>query len=148
MWSVVVIFAGGFLSGLLTLVALQALGVYFLIKRLNRKTRQQQESHSPPPPPHHQDLDPPQSLDYVHDKKGYVWVLELDKVLKNRSVEKVPKDQKKKKELLEVAPIRKQAKIKDRSLVLIDSGGSQIVIPLKGCAIEAVSATSLPSRKW
>lgn len=70
MWSVVVIFAGGFLSGLLTLVALQALGVYFLIKRLNRKTRQQQASHSPPPPPpHHQDLDPPQSLDYVHDKK-------------------------------------------------------------------------------
>ncbi|KAJ6735402.1 hypothetical protein OIU79_002459 [Salix purpurea] len=124
MWSVVVIFAGGFLSGLLTLVALQALGVYFLIKRLNRKTRQQQASHSPPPPPHHQDLDPPQSLDYVHDKKGYVWVLELDKVLK------------------------KSAKIKDRSLVLIDSGGSQIVIPLKGCAIEAVSATSLPSRKW
>ncbi|KAF9664272.1 hypothetical protein SADUNF_Sadunf17G0138800 [Salix dunnii] len=148
MWSVVVIFAGGFLSGLLTLVALQALGVYFFIKRLNRKTRQQQASHSPPPPPHHQDLDPPQSLDYVHDKKGYVWVLESDKVLKNRSVEKVPKDQKKKKELLEVTPIRKQAKIKDRSLVLIDSGGSQIVIPLKGCAIEAVSATSLPSRKW
>uniref|UniRef100_A0A6N2LJ16 SMP domain-containing protein n=2 Tax=Salix viminalis TaxID=40686 RepID=A0A6N2LJ16_SALVM len=148
MWSVVVIFAGGFLSGLLTLVALQALGVYFLIKRLNRKTRQQQASHSSPPPPHHQDLDPPQSLDYVHDKKGYVWVLELDKVLKNRSVEKVPKDQKKTKELLEVTPIRKQAKIKDRSLVLIDSGGSQIVIPLKGCAIEAVSATNLPSRKW
>jgi hypothetical protein len=68
MWPVVVIFAGGFLSGLLTLVALQALGVYVLIKRLNRKTQQQQASHSSSPP-HHQDLDPQQSLDYAHNKK-------------------------------------------------------------------------------
>ncbi|KAL9381598.1 hypothetical protein Peur_027255 [Populus x canadensis] len=148
MWPVVVIFAGGFLSGLVTLVALQALGVYVLIKRLNRKTQQQQASHSSSSPPHHQDLDPQQSLDYAHNKKGYVWVLDSDQVLKNWPVEKVQKDQKKKKELLEVTPIRKQAKIKDRSLILTDSGGSHRVIPLKGCAIEAVSATSLPSRKW
>ncbi|KAJ6960878.1 hypothetical protein NC653_038782 [Populus alba x Populus x berolinensis] len=79
---------------------------------------------------------------------GYVWVLDPDQVLKNWPVEKVQKDQKKKKELLEVNPIRKQAKIKDRSLILTDSGGSHRVIPLKGCAIEAVSATSLSSRKW
>lgn len=148
MWPVVVIFAGGFLSGLLALVALQALGVYVLIKRLNRKTQQQQASHSSSSPPHHQDLDPQQSLDYAHNKKGYVWVLDSDQVLKNWPVEKVQKDQKKKKELLEVNPIRKQAKIKDRSLILTDSGGSHRVIPLKGCAIEAVSATSLSSRKW
>ncbi|KAJ6867755.1 hypothetical protein NC652_038832 [Populus alba x Populus x berolinensis] len=148
MWPVVVIFAGGFLSGLLALVALQALGVYVLIKRLNRKTQQQQASHSSSSPPHHQDLDPQQSLDYAHNKKGYVWVLDPDQVLKNWPVEKVQKDQKKKKELLEVNPIRKQAKIKDRSLILTDSGGSHRVIPLKGCAIEAVSATSLSSRKW
>ncbi|XP_011046106.1 PREDICTED: uncharacterized protein LOC105140810 [Populus euphratica] len=149
MWPVVVIFAGGFLSGLLTLVALQALGVYVLIKRLNRKTQQQHASHSYSSSlPHHQDLDPQQSLDYAHNKKGYVWVLDSDKVLKNWPVEKVPKDQKKKKELLEVTPIRKQAKIKGSSLILTDSGGSHRVIPLKGCAIEAVSATSLPSRKW
>ncbi|KAG6742292.1 hypothetical protein POTOM_055582 [Populus tomentosa] len=148
MWPVVVIFAGGFLSGLLALVALQALGVYVLIKRLNRKTQQQQASHSSSSPPHHQDLDPQQSLDYAHNKKGYVWVLDSDQVLKNWPVEKEQKDQKKKKELLEVTPIRKQAKIKDRSLILTDSGGSHRVIPLKGCAIEAVSATSLSSRKW
>jgi hypothetical protein len=80
--------------------------------------------------------------------QGYVWVLDSDQVLKNWPVEEVQKDQKKKKELLEVTPIRKQAKIKDRSLILTDSGGSHRVIPLKGCAIEAVSATSLPSRKW
>uniref|UniRef100_A0A6M2F283 SMP-LTD domain-containing protein n=1 Tax=Populus davidiana TaxID=266767 RepID=A0A6M2F283_9ROSI len=148
MWPVVVIFAGGFLSGLLALVALQALGVYVLIKRLNRKTQQQQASHSSSSPPPHQDLDPQQSLDYAHNKKGYVWVLDSDQVLKNWPVEKVQKDQKKKKELLEVTPIRKQAKIKDRSLILTDSGGSHRVIPLKGCSIEAVSATSLSSRKW
>jgi hypothetical protein len=69
MWPVVVIFAGGFLSGLLTLVALQVLGVYVLIKRLNRKTQQQQASHSSSSSPHHQDLDPQQSLDYAHNKK-------------------------------------------------------------------------------
>jgi hypothetical protein len=69
MCSVAVIFGGGFLSGLLTLVALQALGVYFFIKRLNRKTHlqpQQQASHSSSP---HQDLDPQQSLYYAFNKK-------------------------------------------------------------------------------
>jgi hypothetical protein len=63
-------------------------------------------------------------------------------------VEKVPKDQKRKREILEVTPIRKHANIKDRSLILTDSGGSHRAIPLTGCVIEAVSATSLPSRKW
>ncbi|CAK7338642.1 unnamed protein product [Dovyalis caffra] len=147
MWSAVVIFCGGFLSGLLTLVALQALGVYFLIKRLNRKSQlqQKQASHSSSP---HQELDPQQSLEYAYNKKGIVWVLESDKVLKNWPVEKVPKDQKRKKELLEVTPIKKHAKIKDRSLILTDSGGTHRIVPLKGCVIEAVSATSLPSRKW
>jgi hypothetical protein len=69
MCSVAVIFGGGFVSGLLTLVALQALGVYFFIKRLNRKNHlqpQQQASHSSSP---HQDLDPQQSLYYAFNKK-------------------------------------------------------------------------------
>ncbi|KAJ6857831.1 hypothetical protein NC651_039305 [Populus alba x Populus x berolinensis] len=148
MCSVAVIFGGGFLSGLLTLVALQALGVHFFIKRLNRKTHlqpQQQASHSSSP---HQDLDPQQSLYYAFNKKGIVWVLESDKIPGNWPVEKVQKDQKRKREILEVTPIRKHANIKDRSLILTDSGGSHRAIPLTGCVIEAVSATSLPSRKW
>ncbi|KAJ6960884.1 hypothetical protein NC653_038787 [Populus alba x Populus x berolinensis] len=142
MWPVVVIFAGGFLSGLLALVALQALGVYVLIKRLNRKTQQQQASHSSSSPPHHQDLDPQQSLDYAHNKKGYVWVLDPDQVLKNWPVEKVQKDQRRKRSSLRSIPSENRQKSRT------DSGGSHRVIPLKGCAIEAVSATSLSSRKW
>ena len=76
-----------------------------------------------------------------------VWVLEPDKVSKFR-VEKQSKEQKRKKEVLEVTPVRKYGKINGQSLVLTDADGFHTTIQLKGCLVEAVSATSLPSKKW
>ncbi|XVF75006.1 hypothetical protein PTKIN_Ptkin13bG0154600 [Pterospermum kingtungense] len=49
---------------------------------------------------------------------------------------------------VEVSPVRKHARIEENNLILKQSDGSRTTIPLKGCVIEAVSATNLPSRKW
>lgn len=76
--------------------------------------------------------------------QGFVWVLESEKA----PIDKVSKDQKKKKDLFEVNPVKKYANIKDRLLIVTDSDGSSVSIPLRFCTIEAVSATDLPSRKW
>lgn len=83
-------------------------------------------------------------LAYFCASQGYVWVLEPEKVPK----EKFSKEQKKKKEFLEVYPVRKYAKIKHRALILTSTDGSQTSFLLKGCEIKAVSASSLSSRKW
>ncbi|KAF2312545.1 hypothetical protein GH714_035023 [Hevea brasiliensis] len=140
------VFVTGFSAGALAVVALEALGVYVFFKRLNRKIRQEQAKLSNESS--HKDLDHRQSLDYFYNKKGFVWVLEPDKVPKNWAVEKIPKEQKKKKDVFEVNPVKKHAKIKDRCLILTDSNGSPATFPLKGCIVEAVSATDLSSRKW
>ncbi|XVF26310.1 hypothetical protein REPUB_Repub14bG0005200 [Reevesia pubescens] len=52
---------------------------------------------------------------------------------------------------LEVSPASKHAKIQHNSLILStpsDASPTVTTIPLKGCLIQAVSATTLPSRKW
>lgn len=79
--------------------------------------------------------------------QGVVWVLEPEKVPKSWQ-EKVLREQKRKKEFFEVSPIKKYAKIKNLLLILTEPDGSQTAIQLKGCTIEAVSSTSLASRKW
>lgn len=79
--------------------------------------------------------------------QGVIWILEPDKVSKFW-LERPPREQKRKKELLEVSPVRKYGKIIDQSLVLTEPDGFHITIQLKGCLVEAVSATSLPSKKW
>ncbi|CAN1809119.1 Testis-expressed protein 2 [Linum perenne] len=135
------VFVVGFLVGALALAALEALGAYFLLHRLNRKD----DSKSSELGDSKADLDLRQSLKYAHNKKGVVWVLEPDKVPKNWLLEK---DQKKKKDVYEVSPVRKDAKIRDRFLILVDSDGTHTAVPLVGCSVEAVSATSLPSKKW
>ncbi|CAN1166948.1 Testis-expressed protein 2 [Linum perenne] len=135
------VFAVGFLVGALALAASEALGAYFLLHRLNRKDG----SKSSELGDSKADLDPRQSLKYAHNKKGVVWVLEPDKVPKNWLLEK---DQKKKKDVYEVSPVRKDAKIRDRFLILVDSDATHTAVPLVGCSVEAVSATSLPSKKW
>ena len=76
-----------------------------------------------------------------------VWVLEPDKVSKFW-VEKSSKEHKRKKELLEVTPVRKYGKIKGESLVLTEHDGLDTTIQLKGCVVQAVSAASLSSKKW
>ncbi|KAF8389532.1 hypothetical protein HHK36_024047 [Tetracentron sinense] len=78
--------------------------------------------------------------------QGVVWVLESEKVPKTD--DKLPKEQKSKKEIFEVHPVKRYAKIKDRSLILTDSDSSHVKIRLVSCMIAAVSATNLSSRKW
>lgn len=78
--------------------------------------------------------------------QGDIWVLESERVPKNWS-EKISREQEGKK-FIEVSPVRKHAMMKDHCLILTESDGSPCSIPLKGCVIEAVSATNLPSRKW
>lgn len=80
--------------------------------------------------------------------QGLVWVLEIEKVPKTWLTDKRPREQMRNKGIVEVAPVRKYAKLKDQSLILTESDGSHTKILLKDCTIEAVSATSLSSRKW
>lgn len=78
-----------------------------------------------------------------------IWVLEPDKVPKISSVAGISaKPLKDKKEIVEVYPEKKYAKIRDSSLTLTNSDGSHATIELFGCMVHAVSASSLASRKW
>ncbi|KAF3975553.1 hypothetical protein CMV_001193 [Castanea mollissima] len=138
------VFVVGFAVGALTILGAEAVGVYVFINRLNEKNLKKQaqiSQHSS------RDLDPLQSLDFASNKQGTVWVLESEKVSKNL-LDKGLKEQKRKKDFLEVSPVKKHAKLKDRKLILVESDGSQIAIDLKGCIVEAVSATKLASGKW
>lgn len=78
--------------------------------------------------------------------QGPVWILESN-VLED-FVEKASKEQKKKKDFLEVTPVKRYATIKDHKLMILEPGGKKKTIQLNGCTIEAVSAATLPSRKW
>ncbi|CAH8359423.1 unnamed protein product [Eruca vesicaria subsp. sativa] len=129
-------FVTGFLLGLLAVVAAEVAAFLYLVKRLNRKRNLSSDptlngSENPP-------------IDFNLNKQGVIWVLELDESLK----EKLPKEPKKKISLLEVHPIRKFARIKDHKLILTDSDSNKTVITLKGCSVEAVSGSELPTRKW
>ena len=59
-----------------------------------------------------------------------------------------PKETKDKKNIVEVFPAKKMAKIKGHSLCLSAPDGSQATIELLNCTVLAVSASSMPSRKW
>lgn len=79
--------------------------------------------------------------------QGIIWLLEPEKIPRN-GLDKGPKEQKKKKDFSEVFPVKKHAKIKDQKLFLTELDGSHTAVELKGCIIEAVSASSVSSRKW
>lgn len=59
-----------------------------------------------------------------------------------------PTEQTKKREIVEVSAVRKLAKVKGRTLILTEGDGSFTKVMLKGCKVVAVSATSMPTRKW
>ncbi|XP_072074447.1 uncharacterized protein [Arachis hypogaea] len=82
----------------------------------------------------------------VKESWGVIWVLEQYKVSKFW-LEKSAKDHKRKREVLEVSPVKKHGKIKGESLILTEHDGSETTIWLKGCVVEAVSSSSLPSKK-
>ncbi|KAL9673359.1 hypothetical protein QQ045_029615 [Rhodiola kirilowii] len=139
----------GFLLGVLAILAVEAVLVLLLIRKLNRKNQSSQKAFSSSGRDGNGDLDVRQSLDYVSKKEGSVWVLVPEKLAKVTTMNKVKKEQKKKKEIWEVSPVRKYAKITDGVLSLSgDSSESCTQILLKGCTVEAVSATSLSSKKW
>lgn len=130
-----------FVLGAVTVIAVEAVGVVFLIRWLNRRVARQAKP----------DGSVSSSVDFdfsLYQKQGIVWVLESERIPKALPVDKALTQQKGKKEILEVTPTQKFAQIKDHHLVLTESDGSHVEIPLKGCMIAAVSASSLSSRKW
>ncbi|KAI4347396.1 hypothetical protein L6164_008211 [Bauhinia variegata] len=137
----------GFLLGVVVVIAAEALGVLLVIKRLNDKIRVDEVKISSKSQVGSEELDPQQSLHFSSNKKGTIWVLESDKIPKNWQ-NKPSREQKRKKELLEVSPIKKYGKIKAQSLFITEPNGSRTTIQLKGCVVEAVSATNLSSKKW
>ncbi|VVA95129.1 unnamed protein product [Arabis nemorensis] len=137
------VFVSGFLLGILAIVAVEVAGFLYLLKRLNRK-RNLHESN-----PTLKDSDPRQSIDFSLNKQGVIWILEVDDSIKDWMRENgLPKEQKKKRDILEVHPVRRFARIKDHKLILSDSDGTKTDITLKGCSVEAVSGSGLPTRKW
>ncbi|XP_040998416.1 uncharacterized protein LOC121244416 isoform X2 [Juglans microcarpa x Juglans regia] len=141
------VFVIGFGVGALAIVVAEAAGLYFILNWLNWKTKQTEALIASRSQEYFRDLDPNQSLNFTNNKKGVVWILESKNIPRNWP-DKGLREQKRKKDLLEVYPVKKHAKIKDQKLVLTESDGSHSAIELKGCMIEAVSATSLASRKW
>ncbi|GAB2225445.1 hypothetical protein Droror1_Dr00006237 [Drosera rotundifolia] len=129
----------GFLAGALTVLAAEALGFLYLLRHL---TASKEEPSRRGASDHVDRRDCSSSS--VYQKQGAVWILEPE------NIPKVPSsgERNKKKDILEVSPVRKFAKIKDQSLILTDPDGSRAVVLLKGCRVVAVSATSLPSKKW
>ncbi|KAK4793898.1 hypothetical protein SAY86_011892, partial [Trapa natans] len=135
------VFVVGFVLGAIAVIGLEALGVLLVISKLTKRTQKVEES-----PVDSKDVDHLQSLHFSFPKQGDIWVLESERVPKNWS-EKISKEQERKK-FIDVSPVRRHAMIKDHWLTLTESDGSYCNISLKGCVIEAVSATHLPSRKW
>ncbi|XP_077221495.1 uncharacterized protein LOC143855161 [Tasmannia lanceolata] len=137
----------GFLLGALAVIFGEALAFLLVLDRLSRR-KESQTSESQVG----RDLDSEQSLPFAYNKKGIIWILDSEEAPKVSTCEvptKVPKEQKSKKEIVEVIPIKKHAKIKNHSLILTDLDGSQATtIQLAGCIIVAVSASNLFSRKW
>lgn len=83
--------------------------------------------------------------------QGSLWILEPEKIPRvsnERLSVGGPKETKDKKNIVEVFPAKKMAKIKGHSLCLSGPDGCQTTIQLLNCTVLAVSASSMPSRKW
>lgn len=132
----------GFGFGVVFVVAAEALGLLWIMKRLRQKIKNDQAYISSQTLAATPLLDPQQSLDFALTKQGVVWVLESEKISKSS------REQTRKKDILEVSPVKMYGQIKGQSLILREPDGSHTTIELKGCAVQAVSASILSSRKW
>ncbi|KAM0906582.1 hypothetical protein ACQ4PT_016710 [Festuca glaucescens] len=135
-------FVAGFLLGLLLLAAAEAAALLWVARRLRRR-------HAAPPPHAVQEL--PGERPFPYEKKGSLWILEpekLPKVSSERLSSGGLKDTKDKKSIVEVFPAKKMAKIKGHLLSLSGPDGPDTAIELSKCTVVAVSASSMPSRKW
>ncbi|KAL2553377.1 putative integral membrane protein conserved region [Forsythia ovata] len=150
----VVILLSVFLLGALTVIAMEAVGLWILIRLINERVAREQGKEKdfcfggPPQTNFRLTFRELRGRFSMNIFKGAIWVLEPEKVPKPGLLDKVPKEQKRKKDYLEVIPVQKYAKIKDRCLILTEADGSHVEISLRGCTIAAVSATNLSSRKW
>ncbi|GMJ14306.1 hypothetical protein like AT1G17820 [Hibiscus trionum] len=136
-----VVFFVGFVSGIFAILGLGLVVVLVAVRLLNRRI-QRRIKHETDAAAAAEARDPRHSLDSIgNNMQGIVWVLDPETVSS--------KEQKRKRDVsIEVSPVRKHARIQDQYLTLTGSDSSCIFVPLKGCAIQAVSATNLPSRKW
>ncbi|CAN6279526.1 unnamed protein product [Urochloa humidicola] len=135
----------GFLLGALALAALEAAAALLLVRRLRRRQAAVGDAAAPPA----DELPGERPLPY--EKQGSLWILESEKIPKvsnERLSVGGPKETKEKKNIVEVFPAKKMAKIKGHSLCLSGPDGSQATIELLNCMVLAVSASSMPSRKW
>ncbi|CAN8304868.1 unnamed protein product [Cochlearia groenlandica] len=143
------VFASGFFLGMIVVLTAEAAGLIYIVKRLNRKRDRTDSNLASDDDISKNDFDPRESVDFCINKQGVIWVLELDESMQNWMKEKLlPKEQKRKRDFLDIHPLRKFGSIKDHKLVLSDVDGSQEAVSLKGCSIEAVSGSDLPTRKW
>ncbi|KAJ1403981.1 Synaptotagmin-like mitochondrial-lipid-binding domain [Sesbania bispinosa] len=133
----------GFGLGVLAVVAAEALGLLWIMKRLRSKLNRDQTQLASTP----SQLDHQQSLHFALHKQGVVWVLESEKISKF-CLDKQSKEQKRKTELLEVSPVKMYGQIKGQSLILRGPDDLHTTIELKGCTVQAVSASIHSSRKW
>lgn len=136
----------GFLLGALALAALEAAALLLLLRRLSRRRIPPDQA---PAPTGAAEL--PGERPFRYEKQGSLWILEPEKIPKITS-ERLsvggPKETKDKNNVMEVFPAKKIAKIKGHLLRLIGPDGSQATIKLLNCTVLAVSASSVPSRKW
>ncbi|PIA35306.1 hypothetical protein AQUCO_03500006v1 [Aquilegia coerulea] len=135
----------GFVLGAFSIILAQVLCVYILFHRFLRKNKFSSSHQTQTQKPIDQQQ---QSLSFASNKQGIVWALDPEKVPKLWYEDKLLKEQNSKKEILDVFPIKKLAKIEDHSLILTGSDASQTTINLMGCTVLSVSASNLSSRKW
>ncbi|KAJ1281717.1 hypothetical protein BS78_04G327400 [Paspalum vaginatum] len=136
----------GFLLGVLALAALEASALLLLLRRLRRRQAAPEDAPVPPGPD-----ELPGERPFPYEKQGSLWILEPEKIPKvgdERLSVGGPKETKDKKNIVEVFPAKKIAKIKGHLLCLSGPDGSQTTIELLNCNVLAVSASSMPSRKW
>ncbi|KAL0535484.1 hypothetical protein IC582_029815 [Cucumis melo] len=138
-------FVFGFVFGVVAIVAVEAFGIFIILNKFSK--RSQKDLAKANAKLEQSELDPLQSLEFLSNKQGSVWILESN-VLED-IIEKGPKEQKKRRDFLEVTPVKKYARIKDHTLMITElDGNKRTTIQLNGCTVESVSATDLPSRKW
>ncbi|VFQ86556.1 unnamed protein product [Cuscuta campestris] len=140
MWVVVLVF----FLGALTVVGAEAVGLAILMRWLNRRVADEVARSKI-----YGELSSRGNIyPSLCRKQGFVWVLDADSIPRTSPIDKAPRQQKAKKDILEVTPIKKYANLKNHSLFLVESDSSSTEIELTGCTIEAVSASDFPSRKW
>lgn len=143
-----------YFAGVLSTFIIEVWVLLFIIGRLLRHGPSKSNSTS-----RKQDLMVNSSDVSLPDKQGTIWVAITclsepykdtkgfhTQQIKGSKEAKAKKDSLK--EISELSPVQKHAKIKDHVLILTDLDGSKEVIELAGCHVTAVSGGAQSSGKW